>query len=115
MVNMDSILNANIKGKNNVVEVTFRKTIQKRQYEPETIEVSTSMVLEDDVSGPERALITAVLQSQVEYSAMVNLVFKGSITEKELADRREELESCVNSLKNKAEALTGKEMDKWFP
>ena len=111
MINMDNIMSASLYDDSNSLRVVFKKTIQKRQYEPEVIEVETTVNLDGRLLGPERMLILAIIAAQVEYTAMVNLVYKGQISPEELDERKRALVNSVNALKEKAEKLTGTSME----
>lgn len=96
------------------IRATYKKTVLIRQYETEVIELETTLKVEDNLSGAERMFISAALQVQLEYTAYCQLAFKGLITETELKNRKKELEEGINAIKQKAEAVLKKSLDKYL-
>lgn len=112
---MDTILGASFGEASSKIRATFKKTVKIRDYETEVIEVESTLDMgEQQLSGVERVLVSATLQAQVEYGAYCNLCYKGLVTQEELYRRRENLTADVKALKEKAEAVTGQSMDKYF-
>jgi hypothetical protein len=114
VVNMDDILKASFGETSSTIRASFKKTINIKQYETEVIELSTVLDVGKPLNGIERMLMSAILQSQLEYEAYIQMRCKGIIGDSQLADRKKELEQDVNLLKSKGEALTGKSMDYIF-
>lgn len=83
------------------IVVTFKKTKQITQYEPETIEVTVESEFEGGLSEADRLINIAILQVQTEYAGLVNLRIKGLITDDFFIERRDSLEGIVNSIKRK--------------
>lgn len=110
-INMNDILSANIAECHGTLNAKFKKTVNIRQYESETYELSATVELDYPLSSPERALVTAILQAQVEYTVLCQLFYKHLITPEEFVTRRGELETDVQGMKEKAEELTGTSMD----
>lgn len=114
-VDMDKIMEASFGEVSSKIRATYRKTVNIRQYETEVIELETELDMGDtELTGAERMLISAMLQAQLEYTAYANLACKGLVTNTELVQRRQQLVECVQLLKDKAEKLTGKSLDKYF-
>lgn len=112
---MDGILQASLGESSNKIRVTFKKTVNIRQYETEVIEAESTLELnETNITGVERELVCAILEAQLEYMVYVNLACKGLVTQTELINRKRELAKAVLAFKQKAENLTGRSMDKYF-
>lgn len=114
IINMDDILNSTFGETSSSIRATFKKTINIKQYETESIEVSSTLDLERELTGVERMIISAILQAQIEYEAYIQLRFKGLVTETEFYQRKASLEQEVQALKVKAEAILGKSFDNMF-
>lgn len=116
MISMDSIMSAEL-GKNeetDILKINFKKTINTRQYESEVSEVEVTLKVPNNISGAERMLLLGIMQAQAEYEVYCMLVFKEQITMQEFEKRRSELEKAVNTLKTKAEVITGKSMEAYI-
>lgn len=111
MYTMDDIMNAALGEESNKIRVVFRKTVLVRQYETESVEVESSIELNDTITGLERMMVGAVLQAQAEYQAYIQLALKGVVTQTELVERKVELEKTINTLDAKSVELTGKSLD----
>jgi len=112
---MDDIMNASFGEVSNKIKGTFKKTINIRQYESEVLEIESELDIGDkELVGAERMLISALLQAQLEYTVYCNLAFKGLVTNTELQTRREELVEAVNTIKDKAESILGKDMSEYI-
>lgn len=114
-MDMNSIMRQNFGESSNEIKVSFRKTCVIRQYETEVIELENKIVLDRDVPSGERMFIGALMQAQLEYAAYINLAFNGLVTNDELAIRRKSLEDELIALKNRVEAETGLDLDKYQP
>lgn len=106
-ISMDDVMNASFGEVSNKMTVTFKKTVLVRDYETEVIEATTSLDLDHTVSGIERMFITAVLEIQMEYTVFINLTTKGLVTQKQLVNRKKELEDALNAIKVKADMMLG--------
>lgn len=111
---LNDILSASFGEAKNNIRVSFKKTVLIRDYETEVIEGSCEVEVANEVSGAERVLMLAVAQAQMEYEAYVNLLMKGLVTQQAFDNRIKCLVSEVGAIKAKAEACTGKSMDKYF-
>lgn len=114
MVSMDNIMSAKLgelSTETDTLKINFKKTINIRQYESEVSEVEITLKVPNNISSAERMLMLGVMQAQAEYEMYCMLVFKEQITKQEFERRRQELEKAVNTLKVKAESITGKSMD----
>lgn len=111
---MDKIMGCTLGASDDVsdtIRVTFKKTINTRQYESEVSEVEVTLKVPNSISGAERMLMTSILQAQAEYEVFCSLAFKGQITHQEFERRKEELTKAVSKILDKARALTGKNFD----
>lgn len=109
MLNMDDILQANVDDSSSVIKVAFKKTVNIKQYESETVEASVEAHIDRKLAGVERMLITGILQAQVEYSVLSQLAYKAEqLPDSEFQRRRSELVNEVNTLKTKAETILGR-------
>lgn len=113
-MNMDAIMQASFGEASNILRATFKKTVLIKQYETEVIELESTITLDESVQGAERMFISALMQIQMEYTAYTQLAFKGLITQTELNSRRTQLEESIQVLKDKAESVLGKSLDKWI-
>lgn len=113
-VSMNDIMKASFGEASSNVRATFKKTINVKQYETETVEVSSTLEMDKPLNGIERMVVTAILQAQLEYEAYIQLACKGTITNSQLETRKSELEQDVNLLVAKAEQLLGKPINYLF-
>ncbi len=111
---IEDILRASLGESGSKIRATFKKTINIKQYESESIEAETVLEIEEGLTGAERVLLSAILQAQMEYTAFVAFLAKGQVTQAEFNQRRAELEGEIAILKGKAEMVTGKSMDKYI-
>ena len=107
VVNMDNILDFSLGERSNSLEVEFKKTLFIRDYETEVIDSKVNIQLDRQLSGMQRAFVCAVIRSQLEYEAYVSLLAKGSVTQTEFMTRKTSIESEINNLIAKAEAMFG--------
>lgn len=113
-ITMDDALKASFGETGSSIRATFKKTVNVKQYETESVEVSSTLEIDKDLTGVERMLISAILQSQLEYEAYIQLVCKGTITASEFEQRKKSLEQDMTMLANKAEEILGKPVDYLF-
>lgn len=106
-VSMDSIMEASLGEISNKLTVTFKKTVLIRDYETEVIEATNSVEFDHPLIGIERMFATAIIEIQMEYTAYVNLMSKGLITQTQLTERKEMLEQSLYNIKYKADILLG--------
>lgn len=107
VVNMDNILDFSLGERSNSLEVEFKKTLFIRDYETEVIDSKVNIQLDRQLSGMQRAFVCAVVRAQLEYEAYVSLLAKGSVTQTEFMTRKTSIESEINNLIAKAEAMFG--------
>lgn len=109
MLNMDDILKANIGDSSNTITVSFKKTVNIKQYESEVVEVALETHIPKGITSAERALLTGILQAQAEYSVLCQLAYKADqLPDTEFQRRRAELVNEVATLKAKAELILGR-------
>lgn len=114
-INMDDIMRASLGEVSNEIRATYKKTVNVRQYETEVVELEAKLdVGDEELNGAERMLVSAILQAQLEYTAYCNLAYKGLVTNTELQSRREQLTGSVQAIKEKAERVTGRKLDKYI-
>ena len=113
-INMDKIMGASFGESSEIIRASFKKTINVRQYETETIELSSTLNIEKPLCGIERLIMSATLQAQLEYEAYVQMLAKGYVTQTEFDNRKLVLESDVAALVSKGEQLLGKPVDYLF-
>lgn len=92
------------------ITVSFKKTINVRQYESEVTEAYTTLKLPRNITGGERMLCLAIVQAQLEYEVFCTLAYKQFIKQTELSTRKKDLECAVTALYNKAEQTSGRSM-----
>ena len=105
-VTLDNVLASTFGEATSDITATFKKT--------EVVEMTSTVHFEKPLTSAERVLLSALLEIQLEYTAYVNLVGKGYITATEFNERRAILEKEINDLKNKAESVLRKPLDKYF-
>lgn len=113
-VKMEDILGASLGEQSGRVRATFRKTICAREFEPEVVEMESILEMPTEITGAERSLTAAILRAQLEYTGYKSLEKKGFVTPDEVTARIAMIENEISALKQKAEAITGKSMDKYF-
>lgn len=113
-VDMNGIMRATFGESSSSIRATFKKTVNVRQYETESYEVSSTLEVPKEITGIERMLLSAMLQAQIEYEVYIQMAVKGVITQSQLVTRKGELENDVNMIKNKGEELLGKPLDYLF-
>lgn len=113
-VDMDKIMQASLGESSSTIRATFKKTVNVRQYETEQYEISSTLDIPGNISGPERELITAVLEAQLEHSAYLNMYGRGFVTGTQYNDRMSQIVTTINQIKDKAEKLTNKNLDSLF-
>lgn len=113
-VTLDDVLKSNFGEASSEITASFKKTVLIRQYETEVVEYSTTLKLEEPVSGAERVLISAMLQIQLEYTAYADLAHKRYVTESEFNQRKTVLTEEINNLFRKAESVLNKPLNKYF-
>ena len=106
-ISMDSIMDASLGEVSNKITTTFKKTVLIRDYETEVIEATNSVEFDHPLIGIERMFVTAVMEIQMEYTAYVNLMAKGLITQSEFSIRKKSLEEGLYSIKFKADSILG--------
>ncbi len=104
---MDKILDASFGEVSSKITASFKKTVLIRDYETEVIEASTTLDMAEPLVGAARMFITAVLEVQLEYTAYLNLFFKGLVTESALLQRKKELEQEIYTIKYNADKVLG--------
>lgn len=106
-MNIDEILSYNLDraGNGGKVSVSFKKTVNVRQYETEVVEASMEVAF-DEADAPEDVEEKiAVASAKVEYACMVNLLAKGQVTQTQFNERRSQLEQSVTAISTKMSAL----------
>jgi hypothetical protein len=89
------ILGSGVKDFGGDISVTFKKVIQVRPYEPETLEVE--VVLKADGLNPEERMLAAILaQAKAEYQVFSSGYIRGLISLEELKNRTKSIEINVN-------------------
>ena len=113
-VTMDRIMSASFGETASSIRSTFKRTINIRQYETETLELSSTLDISRSLCGIERMVISAILQAQLEYEAYIQMSMKGYITSSEFDMRKKVLTEDIAGLVAKGEALLGKPLDYLF-
>lgn len=111
IIKMEDILSANIGESQGTLSAKFKKTVNIRQYESETVEANAELILDYPLSSPERALVTTILMAQVEYAVICQLYYKNQMAEGDFVERRSQIEKEVQAMANKAEKLLGRSVD----
>ncbi|MBR1454663.1 MAG: hypothetical protein IJ593_08505, partial [Lachnospiraceae bacterium] len=98
-VDMDKIMQASLGESSSTIRATFKKTVNVRQYETEQYEISSTLDIPGNISGPERELITAVLEAQLEHSAYLNMYGRGFVTGTQYNDRMSQIVTTIKQIK----------------
>ncbi len=106
-INMDQVMQASFGEVSNKLTVTFKKTVLIRDYETEVIEATSSVEFDHPLVGIERMFVTALLQTQMEYTSYVSLASKGLVSEAALKQRKQMLEEEMYTIKYKADQILG--------
>lgn len=110
-MDMNTLLSADFGEKSSKIKVSFKRTIQIEQYNPETMQVDTEVEFEGHMSAIERDAIICVLQATTEYQALIHLYKKELIDSQEFVSTRTKLEKSCEDVLTKYEKLTGKSRD----
>lgn len=78
--------------------IMFRKTVQTRDYETEVVEASMRLDSIGDKPAPERLMILAMGEAQLEFAVYGGLYMKGLVTQEEFEDRVNKNLDYVKSL-----------------
>lgn len=113
-VTMDDILNSKLGESSGDIRVVFQKKTAVKQYEPEMIEVESTLRVDKTMSGEDRMIASAILLAQVEYTAFVELLAKKQVSSEEFMARKKELEAGMQAIYNKYVAIAGKEPAEYF-
>lgn len=106
-IDMNKVMEASLGEVSNKLTVTFKKTVLIRDYETEVIEATNSVEFDKPLIGIERMFVSAIIETQIEYTTYVNLMSKGLITKSEFATRKQTLEETLFSIKYKADQILG--------
>ena len=106
-IDMNKVMEASLGEVSNKITVTFKKTVLIRDYETEVIEATNSVEFDRPLVGIERMFVSAIIETQMEYTTYVNLMSKGLITKSEFATRKQTLEETLFSIKYKADQILG--------
>ena len=98
---MDNILKTNVGNGSAKISVSFKKVVNTKQYESETLEATAEIELGPGVSSAEREIAQATLTAQVEYVALCELVFKWQLSQDRLEARKAELKNYVEAIRAK--------------
>lgn len=104
---MDDILKANLGESTSKIVVSFKKTIQVEQFNPEVVQIDCETEFTGKMSGIERATIASIIQSQIEYEAFAQMAIKGLINSDVYNCRKASLIASCNAMLQKYEELTG--------
>lgn len=99
-MDIKDIISANIGSsvENGNLHVSFKKTVNIRQYETEVVEASLTVPLSQADMGQRLELVESVALAKVEYGVMFNLLAAGRITQAEFDQRKMELIAGVDTL-----------------
>ena len=86
-------------------KVLFRKTVQVKDYESETVEVSVDLGSLKEKPAEIRELILAMAEVQLEYTVYSGLVLKQLITEGEYRERKKKNTEYIQGMMAKAVSL----------
>lgn len=97
-MNIGDILNAKVGSseKDGKLSLSFRKTINVRQYETEVIEANLEVPITTDMTGLKLEMIESVVLAKLEYGVLWNMLARGMITQAEFDDCKQKLETSVN-------------------
>lgn len=107
-MDMDSLLSSKLGEKSSKISVSFKKTLQIKQYEPEIFDISAELSYDRELSSIERDTIANILESTLEYGVLCHLYKKQLIGRDEFASSKQSLELSSEAMLVKFEKLTGK-------
>jgi len=107
-ITFDDILTAGFGEIDSNIRVSFKKTIQREEYNPEVWEASTDLNFEEGMDGADRFMTIALLSAQQEAAMFIHLTQQGAVKAKEYADRKAYLTQSINQIAMKYESLTGR-------
>lgn len=111
---MEQILKASFGESNNEIKVSFKKTILKRQYETEVVEIESKLNVDKELDGATRQLLCTILQAQVEYTTYSQLMYKKELSLEEVQSRKAYLERSVKEAIYRYEKTTGKSASEYL-
>ena len=112
MSNLDRILKSKLSSSPSKMHVLFRKVVRTADYETETVELSSDIELDSEVSEIERAVIFNLLTASTEYTLLSHLYVKGTLSKEDFVSGRDGLEKSSEAILRKYEAVTGESRDK---
>lgn len=110
VLTMDDILKADFGETKGELAVSYKKTINTKQYESEVIELETKLAVDNNLSGVGRMAVATLLAAQLEYTCYVSLFRKGQISTTDFVARRDELASVCSEACDKYETVTGNDI-----
>ena len=111
---MYNILNARFGESSSEITVEFKKTVLIRNYETEVVDLLSTVKLDEAVDGMDRALITCILNAQLELQAYMSLLIRGKVGQTEYDQRKNKILMDVNSMASRYERLTGRSAGKYL-
>lgn len=94
---IEDIFSLSIMSNREDIRVSFKKTVNTKQYESEVVEASTTISIDNRVSNEERNLIIQIVEAQLEYSVMYSLMTKSLVTREEFNTRQNDMLTTINS------------------
>ena len=83
-LNINDIMLAGVPTKeSSKIRVSFKKTVQIRDYESEVIEMSAELDTPDGTTSAQRAAYEALMYSQLRYIGYLQLLFRSRVTQGE--------------------------------
>ncbi len=92
------------------IRVRFSKTVQIRQYEPETLEYESTIKVNKPLRGIDRVVIAELAKSELIYSCHLALLSRRIIEKEQFVNVVKCLEEEINALDIKYKKITGTDM-----
>ena len=97
-----------------MIRVSFKKTVQIRDYESEVIEMSAELKVPQNTTSAERAAYEALMYSQLRYNGYLQLLFRSRVTQGEFNAELNSITTSCTAMLQKLEALSGEDLSHIF-
>jgi len=102
---VNKMLKSNFDETKSTVKASFRKVVQVKDYESETVDLQTEIEFDRVLTVMERVFIASILKNSLEYSAMISLYNRNYVTAPQLNERIGCIKADIDMLMDKAKKL----------
>lgn len=114
-LNINDIMLAGVPTKeSSKIRVSFKKTVQVRDYESEVIEMSAELDTPDGTTSAQRAAYEALMYSQLRYIGYLQLLFRSRVTQGEFDAEITAITNSCAAMLNKLESVSGEDLSSIF-